>query len=612
MKDQNKFSSMLKKFGAFMLAIIYLSIHAVTAQSPINLENYLYTFNPGYPYEYVTSGHYQEVTIPSTTEASYLYLEVKGGDGGYNLSHNGGIGAVTKGMFEIGTGTKQIPPGSTLRMIQGQHGRSHYGTTGSLGRGSAGGGGGGSAVVLLPAGKTSWDNESIVLMVAGGGGGGGQNQPGRPGCANETGYSGTSSNGADLNNGGGKNLPGQSTDDASGGASMNKNVLFGNASCNEGYDNPAGAKKGWPTGGLGCTCICWGGFGFGGGGSGNTAGGGGGGYSGGGGGGYDNGKAGGGGGGGSHVTSSINIERKSIVGAGTTGSPSNGYIVYGLLQSKSIKFSYNTGKCIDDTGSNTNNGTNILSYTCTGNANQQWYFTPSDREIHSALKYDKCLDLNQSNTGNGTNIQLFDCNGSSAQKWVYNGLYQTIHSGVNSDKCFDAVNGSATTANVNLQLWDCIYSNNNQKWVIADATTVSNVSNMKHIVPVSATSFAVHSHTGAESGSNIQLWTKDNTNTAEQWYFDGLAIKMRDHQNLCIDLNQSNSNNGNNIQLYTCNGTDAQKWIYDGMTKAIRSVINPDKCMQIEKNTDGVYGKRSNVDIQDCNGSAAQQFLIQE
>ncbi|MCB0156478.1 MAG: RICIN domain-containing protein, partial [Anaerolineae bacterium] len=82
--------------------------------------------------------------------------------------------------------------------------------------------------------------------------------------------------------------------------------------------------------------------------------------------------------------------------------------------------------------------------------------------------------------------------------------------------------------------------------------------------------------------------------------------------NLCIDLSSSNTSNGNNIQLWGCNDTNAQKWIYDGMTRSIRSVVNPGKCMQIEYNTDGLYDKRSNVNIYDCNGSAVQQFLIQE
>ena len=48
------------------------------------------------------------------------------------------------------------------------------------------------------------------------------------------------------------------------------------------------------------------------------------------------------------------------------------------------------------------------------------------------------------------------------------------------------------------------------------------------------------------------------------------------------------------------------------MNRSIRSVINPGKCMQIMPNTYDQYGKRSNVEIHDCNGSVEQQFLIQE
>ncbi|MCB9289512.1 MAG: ricin-type beta-trefoil lectin domain protein [Lewinellaceae bacterium] len=280
-----------------------------------------------------------------------------------------------------------------------------------------------------------------------------------------------------------------------------------------------------------------------------------------------------------------------------------------VLPSIRLAAAQTTAKCIDNAAGGLSDGNNILIWTCgANNQNQEWFL--KNGTIRLARNTEKCLDLNQSNTANGTNIQLWTCNGSDAQRWTYDGLTKNIRSKVNSGKCLDLVNAN-TTNGTNIQIWDC-KEISAQKWNIAGATTVSNVSNKQHIVPVLAPTFAVHSHTGAESGSNIQLWTKDNTNTAEQWYFDGLAIKMRDHQNLCIDLNQSNTDNGNNIQLYNCNGSNAQKWLYDGMTRSIRSVINPDKCMQIKINTDGAYGKRSNVDIQDCNGSDVQQFLIQE
>ncbi|MCB0535778.1 MAG: ricin-type beta-trefoil lectin domain protein, partial [Saprospiraceae bacterium] len=184
-----------------------------------------------------------------------------------------------------------------------------------------------------------------------------------------------------------------------------------------------------------------------------------------------------------------------------TSSPKDGYVIFqftnDLPGSQAINFAYNPNKCVDDTGSSTSNGTNILSYTCTGNPNQNWWINIGDRSIRSALDFNKCLDLDHSNTANGANIQLWDCNDTDAQHWVYNGLYKTIHSGVNSNKCFDAKNANQVyNLNVNLQLWDCAYASNNQKWEIAGATTVSDPAAVRHIVPVLAPGFAVHSHTG--------------------------------------------------------------------------------------------------------------------
>ena len=561
------------------------------------------------------TGRPEDFMVPWNSGYNYLTICTEGADGGKRhvtsaggVSANGGSGATIVATYEIGTGANQIPPGSFIRVIIGKKG-----PTRSVGTTAGCYGGGGTAVLLKRYNEAEWR----LLQVAGGGGGAYSAccSDAKEGQSAETGRDGGSGSGGTGGAGGTNGSDGEFVGTTGWGVAGEEGC---GAFCTSEYHGM------WPGGDSDPTLLPGnrdddynaddfnGTFGFGRGGDSDNAGGAGGGYSGGG--SAKNYHVGGGGG------SYVNVEQMAIqdmiaIKNPTTFNTQDGFILYqfsNTLFNGRIRFAYNTGKCIDDYGSHTDNGTNIQTYNCHSYDNQQWYFHPTDRTIHSALDYSKCLDLSQSHTDNGTNIQLWDCNGTDAQHWVYNGLYRTMHSSVDSGKCWDAANGSASTANVNLQLWDCIYSNNNQKWVIADATTVSNVSNMKHIVPVSATSFAVHSHTGAESGSNIQLWTKDNTNTAEQWYFDGLAIKMRDHQNLCIDLNQSNTNNGNNIQLYTCNGTDAQKWIYDGMTKAIRSVINPDKCMQIEKNTDGVYGKRSNIDIQDCNGSAAQQFLIQE
>ncbi|MCB9345653.1 MAG: ricin-type beta-trefoil lectin domain protein [Lewinellaceae bacterium] len=574
---------------------------------------------------------YLDLKVPQLADGKYLYLRLEGADGGrfrastYHSWFAGGEGTTVVLIVDVGNGVGELPVGSTLRFIVGEKGGERS-TSGGYTLGAGSGGGTGLAY-KGPGQNDKWQ----LLAVAGAGSGSIGNCcvdgiDGGPGGdivatlpSSSTGVGGDAYQNPYMEK---YRIAGGGGGAFSEGATMTQYSITGTTTMSGGSPGwPGGPDNGAPTGGNGGQNSGWG---FGGGGStinsstDRTGGGGG----------YTGGrvpypdetnenssKLVHGDGGGSFYNATYAKIGYAIV-HGTTTSPGDGFVEYQFVEGaifNPILFTYNTNKCIDDYGSSTSNGNNIQTYTCTGNSNQQWFFHPSDRTIRSKVNPFKCVDLNQSNTNNGTNIQLYDCNGTDAQHWVYNGLYKTIHSSVNSDKCFDAKDADkAINSNVNLQLWDCLYSSKRQKWDIDGATSVTNLSNMKHIIPTIATSFAVHSHTGAESGSNIQLWTKDDTNTAEQWYFDGLAIKMRDHQDLCIDLNQSNTDNGNNIKLYTCNGSNAQKWIFDGMTKSVRSVVNPGKCMQIELNTDGAYGKRSNVDIQDCNGSAAQQFLIQE
>ncbi|MCB9053607.1 MAG: RICIN domain-containing protein [Lewinellaceae bacterium] len=594
MKDKNNF---FKRFSR-IVSILVLFCYGSTVQ--------LFAQQTTFQYE----GQYHDYVIPLQTTRQYILLTAVGGDGGRIQFKNsfedfkvgGGRGAFLKAYFKIGNASNNLKPGSTLRFIVGGSGESKL-TAGSTG----GGGGGGTGIAYKEVGTQKW----TLLMVAGGGGGAGYDllggrYLGKPGPAYRQGEEGDGKGGeSGADNGGGAGAFGDDIyRDGLVGTKYGKHAKAGWS---------GGPDAGEPTGGVCTGSGPQGGWGFGAGGDGRATAyfsGGGGGYTG----GDDGGNAGGSGG-----TSFVNTSMVPLfvlgLEQGTTTSPANGYASLELVDEspyKSIRFAYNWLDCIHDYSNSTNNGTNIQLHNWMATDAQWWAISPEDRTIRSKLNNAKCLDLSHGNTANGTNIQLWDCNADDAQHWVYNGLYKTIHSGKNSEKCFDAKDGTQNPTNANLQLWDCQYTNNNQKWNISGATTVSDVSNMKHIVPVLATGFAVHSHTGAESGSNIQLWTKDNTNTAEQWYFDGLAIKMRDHQNLCIDLSQSSTSNGNNIQLYSCNGTNAQKWLYDGISQSIRSVVNPDKCMQIEKNTDGVYGKRSNVNIYDCNGSDAQQFLIQE
>ncbi|WP_248294165.1 ricin-type beta-trefoil lectin domain protein [Actinoplanes sp. TBRC 11911] len=116
------------------------------------------------------------------------------------------------------------------------------------------------------------------------------------------------------------------------------------------------------------------------------------------------------------------------------------------------------GKCIDDAGANTADGTAIQLYDCNGSAAQKWT-VESDGSLRVL---GKCMDVNGQGTSNGSMIQLWSCTGGANQRW------QATASGtlVNpvSGRCLDAT-GPSSANGTRLQIWDCT-DGANQHWAL--------------------------------------------------------------------------------------------------------------------------------------------------
>jgi beta-glucanase (GH16 family) len=71
----------------------------------------------------------------------------------------------------------------------------------------------------------------------------------------------------------------------------------------------------------------------------------------------------------------------------------------------------------------------------------------------------------------------------------------------------------------------------------------------------------------------------------------------------CVDVAAANSANGTKVQLYTCNGTNAQKWTVrsDGTVRALG------KCLDVAAANSANSTK---VQLYDCNGTNAQKWTI--
>jgi hypothetical protein len=94
------------------------------------------------------------------------------------------------------------------------------------------------------------------------------------------------------------------------------------------------------------------------------------------------------------------------------------------------------GKCLDDSGAGTANGTKVDIWMCNNTVAQQWTFASGALSVQG-----KCLD-DSSQGGAGAKLVIWTCNGHAAQNWTHksNGEYVLKLNGL----CLTDPSGSAT------------------------------------------------------------------------------------------------------------------------------------------------------------------------
>ena len=95
------------------------------------------------------------------------------------------------------------------------------------------------------------------------------------------------------------------------------------------------------------------------------------------------------------------------------------------------------GKCIDDAGASTDNGTAIQIFDCNGTGAQSWTWNSGDGTLRAL---GKCMDVTGGATASGTPVQLWDCNGTGAQEWRWRQQSRLVNP--QSGRCLDVAGGS--------------------------------------------------------------------------------------------------------------------------------------------------------------------------
>ncbi|MBS1848617.1 MAG: ricin-type beta-trefoil lectin domain protein [Actinobacteria bacterium] len=292
-------------------------------------------------------------------------------------------------------------------------------------------------------------------------------------------------------------------------------------------------------------------------------------------------------------------------------------------------------RCLDDTGSNTGNGTWAQSYPCTGNPNQGWMQRP-DGSFILLTNPSKCLDGNK-NAAVGDHVLIWDCNGGANQTWTVVG--NQIRNNVNN-LCLTITGGSAqpTTPmtlaacdnsvgqHFNLEAQQAgtyseLYNSGMAQCAALSGGSTSNGTGIVswgcdgspgqgfsmdasgNVVSAAGPGSCLDGQTGT-LGSRVILWPCHGTPN-QKWTLNGTALQ-NSVNGLCLAIQGGATVPGTAFVLATCDGSVSQRFNFQTLqAQAFGQMINPglNECIGVQG---GSMSNGARADVYPCDGSAPQ------
>lgn len=313
----------------------------------------------------------------------------------------------------------------------------------------------------------------------------------------------------------------------------------------------------------------------------------------------------------------------------------NGYVIISALDSNYV-LDLSTGKAV--------NSSNIQLYTYCGSNAQRWKFSKlvlktdklnslaqSNKNvladgtyvISTALSSNYVLDVYGGYTWNKANVQLFAKNGTDAQafKVTHDSQGYVTFTNVNSGKVLE-VAGSRAGNNANVQQYS-LDGSRAQKWVVqknGSGYTIISALDPNFVLDLSGALVM--------NGRNIGLY-QSNGSKAQQWNFskhmtdrercdlfaaqnkdkiaDGVYYIKNKNVNYALDVYGGSLYGGANVQLYSLNRSNAQKWKITHDSKEYVMFQNVGSGMYL---TAGGSGNSANVYQQKQSNGYNQKWII--
>lgn len=313
----------------------------------------------------------------------------------------------------------------------------------------------------------------------------------------------------------------------------------------------------------------------------------------------------------------------------------NGYTIVSALDSNFV---------LDLSSGRVNNSQNIQLYTSNDSNAQKWnltkYLSKQEKldqlaaenkntladgvyKIGNAQNSNYVLDIASGSKNNGANVQLYLSNGTTAQsfKVTHDTNGYVTFTNVNSGKALD-VSGGKVVNSRNIQQYNS-NGTKSQKWIVKKSNsgyTIISALDSNYVLDLSGGKVV--------NSRNIQLY-QSNGSTAQQWTFeknitererldematqnksmmdDGVYyIKNRDVK-FALDVSGGSAYSGANVQLYSLNNTDAQKWLVSHDSKGYVSFKNVNSGMYL---TATGSSNNANVNQQSSSNGYNQKWII--
>lgn len=313
----------------------------------------------------------------------------------------------------------------------------------------------------------------------------------------------------------------------------------------------------------------------------------------------------------------------------------NGYTIVSALDSNFV---------LDLSSGRVNNSQNIQLYTSNDSNAQKWnltkYLSKQEKmdqlvaenkntladgvyKIGNAQNSNYVLDIASGSKNNGANVQLYLSNGTTAQsfKVTHDTNGYVTFTNVNSGKALD-VSGGKVVNSRNIQQYNS-NGTKSQKWIVKKSNsgyTIISALDSNYVLDLSGGKVV--------NSRNIQLY-QGNGSTAQQWTFeknitererldemaiqnksmmdDGVYyIKNRDVK-FALDVSGGSAYSGANVQLYSLNKTDAQRWLVSHDSKGYVSFKNVNSGMYL---TATGSSNNANVNQQSSSNGYNQKWII--